>query len=228
VTEYGIAYLRGKNIRERAMSLITIAHPHFRPWLIEEAKRHNLIYADQAFIPGKGGEYPEYLEAYRTTSSGLELLIRPVRMNDEPLLKEFFYSLSENSLYRRFISMRKDIPHERLQPFVIIDYTKEMVLLAVIQREAREEVVGMGQYSIDATTYTAEVGFAVKDDYQNKGIGTELLTYLTFLAKRQGLLGFYAEVLVENRPMLHLFEKMGFQIEKRREEGIYELKMLFT
>ena len=227
VTEYGIAYLRGKNIRERAMALIAIAHPNFRAWLIEEARRARLIYRDQAFIPGKRGEYPEHLETHRTTRSGLELLIRPVRLNDEPLLKEFFYSLSENSLYRRFISMRKDMPHERLQPFVVIDYSKEMVLLAVLQKGEREEVVGMGQYYLDETTHTAEVGFAVKDAYQNKGIGTELLAYLTFLAKREGLLGFYAEVLVENRPMLHLFEKMGFDIEKRREEGIYELKMIF-
>jgi len=55
VTEYGIAYLHGKNIRERAMELISIAHPQFRPWLIEKAKQANLIYRDQAFIPGKRG-----------------------------------------------------------------------------------------------------------------------------------------------------------------------------
>jgi GNAT superfamily N-acetyltransferase len=67
----------------------------------------------------------------------------------------------------------------------------------------------------------------VRDDYQNIGIGTELLAYLTYLAKRQGLLGFTAEVLLENRPMLHLFENMGFDIEKRSEEGVYELKMGF-
>jgi acyl-CoA hydrolase len=59
VTEYGIAYLHGKNVRERAMALIAIAHPKFRPWLIQEAKKLNLIYKDQAFIPGKRGEYPE-------------------------------------------------------------------------------------------------------------------------------------------------------------------------
>ena len=58
VTEYGIAYLHGKSIRERAMDLISIAHPGFRLWLIEEAKRLHLIYPDQAFIPGIKGEYP--------------------------------------------------------------------------------------------------------------------------------------------------------------------------
>ena len=227
VTEYGIAYLQGKNIRERAMELIAIAHPRFRPWLIEEAKKQNLIFRDQAFIQGKAGEYPEGLETYRTTKSGLEIFLRPVKMSDEPLLKEFFYSLSENSLYRRFISVRKDIPHERLQEFVIIDYTRQMVILAVIQRGEREEVIGVGQYALDETAHTAEVGFAVRDDYQNKGVGSELLSYLTFLAKKQGLLGFFAEVLVENKAMVHLFDKMGFEIERRREEGVYELKMMF-
>jgi RimJ/RimL family protein N-acetyltransferase len=227
VTEYGIAYLRGKNIRERAMELIAIAHPNFRPWLIEEAKKSNLIYPDQAFIPGKRGEYPEHLETRRTTRSGLEILLRPVKISDEPLLKDLFYSLSDNSLYRRFISMRKDMPHERLQEFVIIDYTQQMVVLAVIPQGEKEIVVGVGQYSIIETTHTAEVGFAVRDDDQNKGVGAELLSYLTYLAKRQGLLGFYAEVLTENRPMLHLFDKMGFDIKRRREEGVYELQMMF-
>jgi acyl-CoA hydrolase len=79
VTEYGIAYLHGKNIRERAMELISIAHPRFRPTLIDEARRLNLIYKDQAFIEGKAGEYPESLEAYRTIKTGQELLLRPVK-----------------------------------------------------------------------------------------------------------------------------------------------------
>ncbi len=227
VTEFGIAHLKGKNIRERAMELISIAHPDFRPWLIEEAKKLNLIYQDQAFVPGKKGEYPEHLETHRMTKSGIEILLRPVKIKDEPLLKEFFYSLSDNSLYRRFISLRKDMPHERLQEFVVVDYTKQMVILATITKGEKEEVVGIGQYFIDEATFTAEVGFAVKDEYQNKGIGTELLSYITYLAKRQGLLGFYAEVLFDNRPMLHLFEKMGFNIEKRREDGIYELRITF-
>jgi RimJ/RimL family protein N-acetyltransferase len=226
-TEYGIAYLHGKNIRERAMELIRIAHPKFRPQLIEEAKKLNLIFKDQAFIPGKRGEYPEDLETHRTTKKGLEILLRPVKISDEPLLKDFFYSLSDQSLYRRFMSARKDIPHERLQDFVIIDYSREMVILAVLQQEEIEEVVGVGQYGIDEATHSAEVAFAVRDDYQGQGIGTELLSYLTVLAKRQGLLGFTAEVLFENRPMMQVFESAGFDLEKKSTQGVYELKMMF-
>jgi acyl-CoA hydrolase/CheY-like chemotaxis protein len=231
VTEYGIAYLHGRNIRERAMELISIAHPKFRPWLIQEAKNLSLIYEDQALIEGKGGEYPESLETYKVTKSGLEILLRPVRISDEPLLKDLFYSLSDTSLYRRFVSQRKDIPHERLQEFTAIDYTQEMAILAVLTKVGRktekEEVVGLGQYQMYEDMHSAEVSLVVRDGYQNRGIGTELLSYLTYLAKSQGLLGFTAEVLVENRPMLHLFEKMGFDIEKTSEAGSYELKMTF-
>lgn len=226
VTEYGIAYLHGKNVRERAMELISIAHPKFRPQLIEEATQLNLIYKDQAFITGEGGEYPEHLETYRTTRSGLIILLRPVKISDEPLLKDLFYSLSDRSLYRRFVSVRKDMPHERLQEFVIIDYTKQVSILAVIRKEEKEIVIGLGQYLIDEERHTAEVAFAVRDGYQNKGVGAELLSYLTYLAKRSGLLGFTAEVLEENQPMLHLFEKVGFNIA-RRSAGAYELEMGF-
>ena len=111
VTEYGIAYLHGKNIRERALELISIAHPRHKSTLMEEARKKNLVYADQAFIPGKKGEYPEELETYRTTSSGLEIFVRPVKMSDESALQDFFHNLSDNSLYRRFLSLRRDMPH---------------------------------------------------------------------------------------------------------------------
>ena len=227
VTEYGIAYLHGKNIRERAMDLIAIAHPRFRERLIEEAKERRLIYSDQAFIPGVQGEYPAELEAYKATRTGLRLLLRPVKLSDEHLLKDFFYSLSNDSMYRRFISTRTDMHHERLQPFVVIDYTKEMVIVALLQQQEKEMIAGMAQYLIDENTHTAEVAFVVRDDHQGKGIGAELLSYVTYLARKSGLLGFTAAVLMENRQMLQLFEKMGFIIEKRADGGVYELKMSF-
>ena len=227
VTEYGIAYLYGKNIRERAMDLIAIAHPKFRPWLIEAARKRTLIYKDQVFVPGEKGVYPEELETYRTTSTGLNILLRPVKITDESLLKDFFYKLSENSMYLRFFSARTDMPHKRLQDFVAVDYSRKMEILAVIKDKEKETIVGLGQYELNSDMHTAEVALVILDNYQNQGVGTELLSYLTLLARRKGLLGFTAEVLVENGPMMHLFEKMGFDIEKRREEGIYEMRMRF-
>lgn len=227
ITEYGIAHIHGKNLRERAMDLIMIAHPKFRPGLVEEAKKHGLIYKDQAFIPGIKGMYPENLETYKTTHANLGLMLRPVKISDEHLVKDFFYSLSDQSLYRRFISSRQDMPHERLQEFVVIDYTAETTILAVIEKEGHEQIVGIGQYGINKNTHSAEVAVAVSDSHQKKGVGTELINYLTYLAKRQGLLGFTAEVLADNRPMMALFEKGGFDMEKRRDDSVYELKLIF-
>jgi acyl-CoA hydrolase/GNAT superfamily N-acetyltransferase len=227
VTEYGIAYLQGKNVRDRAMALIAIANPKFRGWLIEEGRKTGLLYRDQAFIPGQQGMYPEEWETYRTTRTGLRVFFRPIKISDESLLKDFIYSLSDQSMYRRFISVRKDMPHERLQELVVIDYTQETAILAVIGSEENEQIVAVGRYFIDPSSHTAEVAFAVRDDFQNRGIGSELLSYLTYLARRQGLLGFTAEVLAENEPMMHVFEKGGFAMEKRNLAGVFELKMSF-
>ncbi len=227
VTEYGIAYLHGKNIRERAMELISISHPKFRPYLIEEAKKLNLVYRDQTYIDGAGGEYPERLETHRTAKSGLNISLRPVKISDEPLLKDLFYSLSDQSLYQRFVSFRKDMPHLRLQEFVVVDYTKQMSILAVLQKGTKEVAIGLGQYLMCQDGHAAEVAIFVRDDYQDRGVGTELLTYLTYLGKRNGLLRFTAEVLQENQKMLHLFEKMGFDIRRSASGNIVELDMDF-
>lgn len=228
VTEYGIAYIHGKNIRERAMDLIAISHPKFRPFLIEEARRLNLIYRDQAFIPGKEGEYPEHLETRRRTKKGVDILLRPVKISDETLIKDLFYAMSDKSLQRRFMSVRTDMPHKIRQGFVIIDFTKEMLILATLIPESGQEIaVGMGQFIKDQASHTAEVAFAIRDEHQGKGIGTELISYLTVLAKREGLHGFTAEVLAENLPMLHVFEKAFKNLEKGIEYNEFHLTMRF-
>ena len=226
VTEYGTAFLRGKNIRERAMSLVSIAHPHFRPWLIEEAKKLNLIYKDQAFIPGEKGEYPEHLETYRTTGGGLKVLFRPVKINDEPLIKDFFYSLSDKSLYQRFMIIRRHLPHELLQDrFVIIDYTREMIIVAVSQHSGYETITGLAQYCREEAALSAEVSVVVRDEFQRKGLGTELLSYLAYVAKKQGLQWFVADVLPANTGVFRLLDKLGVSYEKKYDSGLISLKV---
>ncbi|RME84933.1 MAG: GNAT family N-acetyltransferase, partial [Planctomycetota bacterium] len=227
VTEYGIAYLHGKNIRDRALALVGLAHPKFRSYLLEEAKKLHYIPSRQKMILGREGEYPEGLEAYKTTDSGLSIFIRPVKISDAPLVRQFFHQLSDQTIYRRFMAVRKGWTEEVIEKFVVLDYTKSMVLLAFPEEPPHEEILGMAQYYIHPGTYTGEVALVVKDAYHRKGIGRALLSYLTYIAKQQGLLGFYAEVLTENRPMLNLLEKTGFQIEKKVVSGNYELRIWF-
>ncbi len=232
VTEYGIAYLCGKNIRERAMELISIAHPRFRGELIAAARERRLIYSDQAFVDGAAGACPEGLETTRTTSGGVTIRLRPVQLKDEPRLKDFFYALSDETLFRRFISTRTDMHHERLQEFVAIDYTRQMVLLATIPRgdDGQEQVVGLGQYGVLTDSHIAEIGIITRDDLQRRGVGTEVLRHLTTLARRSGIFGFTAEVLLTNAPMLRLLDRAGFDME--RTEGfdaglVCTLRLLF-
>jgi acyl-CoA hydrolase/GNAT superfamily N-acetyltransferase len=228
VTEHGIAYLHGKSIRERAMALIGVAHPKFQPQLVEAARKLSFIYKDQRYMPGKAGEYPEGYEAHRVTRTGQRVFMRPVRISDEALLKDFFYSLSDETSYKRFMSVRRHMPHERLQDsFLVIDYTREMVILSILDDRGRETVTGVAQFRGDEGSHTAEVAVVVTDEYQNKGIGTELLIHLAYIARRQGLLAFFAEVLKENRIMLHVFEKTGFRIEKESTADTYNLRLGF-
>jgi RimJ/RimL family protein N-acetyltransferase len=187
----------------------------------------NPVSRDQELKPGANGECPADLETCRTTKKGLELVLRPVKTDDESLLRDFFYSLSDKSLYHRFMSVRKDMQDEQLQKFVVVDYRREMAIIATVRDENGEIVTGVGQYFMHEQDPTAEVAFIVRDDYQNNGIGTELLKYLTHLAKRQGLRGFTAEVLLENAPMNHMFERMGFDMQKIFSEGTFHFKMTF-
>jgi acyl-CoA hydrolase/RimJ/RimL family protein N-acetyltransferase len=227
VTEHGIAYLHGRNVRERAMALIAIAHPDFQSWLLEEAKKEHLVYKDQAFMPGKGGIYPEHLETFRTTSKGLKIFLRPVKITDEGLMKDFFYSLSPKSMHKRFMSLRLDMPHERLQEYLPVDYEKNMAIAALVKEEENEILIGLAQYFMNPDQHTAEIAIVVRDSYQGKSVGTEILFYLTSIARQRGLLGFTAEVLLENQPMLRLFDKLGFDIDRRYEEGMYSLDIPF-
>jgi GNAT superfamily N-acetyltransferase len=155
------------------------------------------------------------------------VFLRPVRISDEPLLKDFFYSLSDRSLYRRFLTPIVEMSHERLQDFVVIDYTKEMIILAVVEESGRETVAGLGEYYLEEDGLRANVAFAVRDEYQNRGIGTELLRYLVQIARKQGLVGLTAEVLKENEPMMRVFEKMGLPMQRTAVDESYDLKMTF-
>lgn len=228
ITEYGIAYLHGKNIRERAMSLISIAHPKFRKWLIEEAAKLRIIYSDQQFVTGMEGVYPNEMELYRTMKNGEQVFIRPVKISDESIIKDFFRSLSDMTLYRRFMTSKFDISSEWLRKFYMIDYTKRMVIIAIKQEPKREKVLGLGEFTIEESNHKANVAFIVRDDSHGMGLGTEIFAHLISIARKKGLLGFTAEVLAENRAVLHIFDKFGLETEKQLDGNTICVDMSFS
>ncbi|MHC5083310.1 MAG: acetyl-CoA hydrolase/transferase family protein, partial [Planctomycetota bacterium] len=88
VTEYGIAYLHGKSIRERVLSLINIAHPKFRKELIQAAKAQHYVHPDQIEMEWENVRYPQELERFETVKDGTEIYFRPVKPTDEKALSD--------------------------------------------------------------------------------------------------------------------------------------------
>jgi acyl-CoA hydrolase/GNAT superfamily N-acetyltransferase len=215
VTEYGVADLYGRNIRERALALINIAHPKFREELLAQAKLRHYAFVDQ--LPPLG-VYPKELET-RATFDGTEVFFRPVMPTDEPLMQDLFYALSEESIYYRFFTGTSVMPHTRVQRFTTIDYQKELAIVGVVGEEGHEEIIAVGRYTVEPDTNMAEVAFLVRDDWQRKGIGSWLQNYLIEIAKKRGIVALKARTLADNTAVLRLVHKAGVTIESTPEEG---------
>lgn len=221
VTEYGVACLRGKTIRERALSLISIAHPKFRNELLEWAKSHRYVPAE--VLPFPEVEYPEELKRTVTLKDGSKVLLRPIKPSDASLKRQLFYSLSKESVTKRYLGSVKAMPLKRVWPHVIVDYENEMSIVGVVEEEGTENPIAIGSYVRIPNTKMAEISVVVRDDWQNKGLGTLLVKHLAEIAKEKGFESLTAWVLVDNTKMMHIFRKLGYPIKYRIEGNVYHV-----
>lgn len=227
VTEYGVAYVHGKSIRERAMALINIAHPKFRDELLEAAKKQGYVFKDQ-ILPVV--LYPKEYETYWTDKKGTGIFFRPVKSTDERAIQDMIYALPEQDIVTRFFHSLKSFSHKVAMPLAAIDYNDKMAIAAVTGKEepeSREQIVAVGRYIRDPHTNFAEVAFTTHQDWQNRGIGTFLLQYLIRIAKEKNIKGFTADVLARNTPMNKVFSKAGYPLKTHLEYGVYELEIPF-
>jgi acyl-CoA hydrolase/GNAT superfamily N-acetyltransferase len=223
VTEYGIAYLFGKSIRERVLALAEIAHPDYRNDILNEAKAKHYIYPDQKELPPKTTKYPKELERRVILRDGTSLFLRPIKPTDEKMLRDMCYACSEKSIAFRFFKNIKTFPHEFIQEFSNVDLSKDMAIVGLTQGTGGEEIVGVGRYYLIESNNRAEVSFLVRDDWQAKGIGTYLLNLLTEIAKKRGIKGFDAVMLVDNQHMLSVFHNSGYAVTTKREANTFEI-----
>ena len=228
VTEYGVAYLHGKSIRERVMDLINIAHPKFRNELTRAAKTQNYIYEDQIEMAWEKVSYPEELEHVDTLRDGTEIFFRPIKSTDEPALSEMLYSLSEESIRKRYMAHTKTFPHRDVQQLTNIDYKNDLAIVGVVPGVSNEQIVAIAQYFLDPKTQAAEVAFIVQDEWQQKGMGTFLLDYITKIAKQHGVKSFYAKVLPSNKPMLTIFHNSGYKVNTEFDGEVYSITYELT
>ena len=227
VTEYGIADLLGKSIRERTVALIAIAHPNFRAGLMAEARERRYVFVDQN---APQATYPRRFERMIETRDGAPVLMRPVHATDEPKLMSLFYNVSENTIYKRFMRTVKGIAHDELQYFLNVNYETNMVLvLETPETDDKDvEIIGVAQYFLDQASGFADIAFIVRDEWQRRGLGTQMFQHLCEVARENGVEGFQAELLASNRGMVRVFHKSGLELKSFLEGDVYKLRMSFV
>jgi len=224
ITEYGTAYLLGKSIRDRALSLIEIAHPSFRTTLLEEGKRLGYLRPDQT-LKSKVA-YPEKEEREVELKDGKKVLIRPAKASDARGLQEIFYNLTLEDIRTRFFTYLKSLSVSEAEYLCNVDYENEMALMAVTGERENEIVVGSSCYFVDQTTNIAEVAYMILPEWQGVGLGSSLQKRMTEYAKSKGLRGFRADILPENVKMMRLAQQ-GKNISIKPSGGVAEVTTLF-
>jgi acyl CoA:acetate/3-ketoacid CoA transferase beta subunit/RimJ/RimL family protein N-acetyltransferase len=227
VTERGVAYLHGKSIQERALALISIAHPKFQAELLHEAIENKLISVDVGERERQIVVGPRELYTTFVTPEGVQVTFRPIHPTDEPRMRHLFYQLSQQTIYYRFMSMVKQIPRKQIRDFVFIDHRNEVAIVGTVPEAYGEDIVAVGRYWLDPKTNRAEIAFTVVDQWQQMGVGTFLFRYLQRIARRNGIRGFTAEVLAENKPMQKVFNQCNLKTQCKLSGGVYSYQMDF-
>jgi len=225
ITEFGIAYLFGKSIRERALALIEIAHPDFRPWLLEEAKKLGYVRTDQS-LKSKVA-YPIEEEREMTMKNGSRIMIRPTKASDVEMLQNLFYHMSKQDIYTRFFTRIQSLPVSKAQHFCNVDFETAMAFIAVTGVRENEQIVGSSMYVMDHATNLAEVAFMIRPEWQSVGLGRALQGRLAEYARSKGLRGFTAQILTENDKMIKLIKQVSDKIETKCEVDVLEVTVLF-
>jgi GNAT superfamily N-acetyltransferase len=222
VTEYGVADLWGKSVRERALALIEIAHPSFRAELLGQAKERRYVFVDQN-VPSS--IYPWREHTVEKSQDGVDVIVRAIRLSDEEALQDLLDSLSDESSRRRIMAHETAFSHAEIQRLVDADHVESMALVASEPRTG--ELIAMARYDMNPATRFGDIAFAVRDDWQRRGIGRVLMRRLLEAARANGLRGFSADVLAGCHGMLMLLQQSGLTVQTRFDGARYHVEMPF-
>jgi acyl-CoA hydrolase/GNAT superfamily N-acetyltransferase len=227
-TEYGVAHLRGRSVRERALALIEIAHPDDRETLVEQAKTEHILYPNQIYLADNARLYPSEIATRHVFKNDLTVDFRAIKPSDVEDMRRLFYRFSDTSVYYRYFSPIKTMPHAKMQEYVNIDFSRTLSIVGLVKEMGEGSIIAEGRFVREPHGPVADVAFVVDEAYQGHGIATFLLKMLIRLAKERGLKGFKADVLSSNKSMLKVFEKSGLAVEARVVDGVYELNLPFS
>jgi acyl-CoA hydrolase/RimJ/RimL family protein N-acetyltransferase len=225
ITEYGSAFLYGSTVRQRAIALIEIAHPDFRESLLDEAKALRLLPADQKIRSRSSFPVDEVRTV--TLKDGTDVLIRPTKATDAPLLQDLFYRLNPEDVRTRFFRNLSAMTRQMAEHFTSVSYWREMAFAAVIGEEENERIIATSSYYLDPSTRKADVAYLVDPDYQGLGLGTLMHRRTVEYASTHGVRGFTADVLNENGAMIEVFHRGPGTLSTRTHYGVVELELDF-
>ena len=225
ITEYGIAYLFGKSIRERAIALIQIAHPSHRPALLEQAKAQGYLPAEQLLRNLRA--YAVEAEALVVLKDKRQVLLRPSGAGDGDAVRELFHRMSERDVYTRFFRKIRGLSMADVQRLCNVNWETEVALVAVTGSREDPKVIAHALYVLDPSTNLAETAFIVHPDWQGTGLGVQLQQHLAAHAKAAGVLGFVAEILPSNGHMIQLAKQGASNVTTEQMDGTVRVTALF-
>jgi acetyltransferase len=171
--------------------------------------------------------YPKKYELLWALKDGREVLLRPIKPEDEPLWLEMFQSFSDESIRYRFFQILKDTPHEVRVRYCNIDYDREIAIVPELTEKNRKRILGVSRISTEPDGKSGELAFIIGDQWQGLGLGTKIVDYTLEIAKEMGIETVYAIMLPDNNRALNLTKKMGFKIEYLSDgtaKGVLDLK----
>ncbi len=227
VTEYGIAYLSGKSIRDRAMALIEVAHPNHREDLLKHAREMRYVYSDQFYYRMASPELTSRVRTEAVFKGGLKTRIRPIKPSDESMIQDLFYNLSESSVYFRYFAPRRSMPHENLQRYVNVSEDEGLSIVVASGPRENETIIAESRYMFQPGLQFADVAFMVDEKFHGRGIATFLLKHMIEIAKEKGIKGFKADILDSNSPMIAVFDKLPYVQHRQIGAGEISLKFQF-
>ena len=226
VTEYGLVNLFGKSLQERAVAMISIAHPDFRDELFDQAKEAGLIGPDRKAFQSMHGVYPVKLEETRYYD-GVRVLFRPAKLVDERQIQEHFYQMDRQDVVNRFFHDKRSFIRDDVADVFQIDYINDLTIVAVVGEGGAKEVAAVGTYLLNPADNIAEVAFSTAKEWQGKGLAGVLLTKLAGAALENGLSGFVAYTSPRNAGMIALFRKLPYEVTTTFEDDFLVLKAMF-
>ncbi len=226
-TEFGVVNLFGKTLQERAMALISIAHPNYRDELFAAAKEMDLIDKERKFKNAIKGVYPlKYEETIKI--KGIPVTFRPAKPVDERSIQEHYYTMNRGDIVSRFFHEKKSFAHDQIETTFEIDYINDLTIVATIGEIGFEQIIAVGEYFRNTIINMAEIAFSVSRGYQGMGIANILQDKLAQAAIDNKIKGLIAYTSPQNRGMIRLFNKLPYKIHSEKDDDMLILNCLFS